>query len=189
MKIHAWTILETTEFLVLPICRIFLSFSAVVLVPNLMFSLMQDNSVECFRRACKIFSLDSEQVKCFMHVLLRTVYTICMSVYAILYVTWFIHAITTYTCAFDSVVAHLGYFWPNNLVFRKWCEQFQGLSTTSRSGSKCDAFWVECGYCSIVLQLNCIRLISDLPSIFHFFPHIFDAVFLINLFFWSNRSS
>lgn len=84
---------------------------------------MQDNSVECFRRACKIFSLDSEQVKCSMHDLLPTMYTICLSVYTYYMVDAvfliFIHAITNYTGAFDSVVAHLGYFWPNNLVFRK----------------------------------------------------------------------
>lgn len=47
-----------------------LLFLFVVL--NLMFSLMQDNSVECFRRACKIFSLDSEQVMCSMRKLLPT---------------------------------------------------------------------------------------------------------------------
>lgn len=76
---------------------------------------MQDNSVECFRRACKIFSLDSEQVKCSMHDLLPTMYTICLSVYTY----YMVDAITNYTGAFDSVVAHLGYFWPNNLVFRK----------------------------------------------------------------------
>lgn len=80
---------------------------------------MQDNSVECFRRACKIFSLDSEQVMCSMHDLLPIMHTICM-----LYDE---HAIFSYVFVqlqilpvfFGSVVAHLGYFWENHLVFRK----------------------------------------------------------------------
>lgn len=78
--------------------------------------LMQDNSVECFRRACKIFSLDSEQVMCSMYDLLPTIYTqyVVQAKFLIC-----IPAITNYTGAFDSVVAHLGHFWPNYLVFRK----------------------------------------------------------------------
>lgn len=99
---------------------------------------LQDNSVECFRRACKIFSLDSEQVMCSIYDLFTYyVHDMQMAVYR-MWRRQYIHAITNYTCTFGSVAAHLGYFWANNLVFPKRYEQFQGLPTTNRSRSKFD---------------------------------------------------